>query len=437
MSSSAGPARHLLFVLLGTGGDVWPALGLAKAARDAGNEVEVATYAQFEPEVRALGLGFHAIGSREEFLATLCNPVFWSRHGSRLALAEGGYLRLAIPRVQAVISSMRERRPVLVCTRNAFGARFAAEMHGLTCVSLIYSPQQLITPQRMPYPVNGPIMRALPRWYWRAGLRLGDCFGIERLRPTLNQLREPLGLPPIENLRDWLFFGTPGLALYPAWFDDLAPLAGAGIRQGDFVLRHVDESEVLDDRLEGFLDAGPPPVVCTLGTGIAHAAPRYAQVARALARTGRRGLFVTPFDENIPREFGAHILRVDFANLACVLRRASLLIHHGGIGTATQALRAATPQIILPFYYDQADNGDRVRRLGAGTMIEGPVPDAEALAEAMERCGALPSRPLESLRQRIRSGRGAQACFETLENLLMPPPRAGAGRSTMTQEAWQ
>jgi UDP:flavonoid glycosyltransferase YjiC (YdhE family) len=146
-------------------------------------------------------------------------------------------------------------------------------------------------------------------------------------------------------------------------------------------------------------------------------------------------LFVTPFDENVPGGLGNHILRVDFANLASVLRRASLLIHHGGIGTATQALRAATPQIILPFYYDQADNGDRVRRLGAGTMIEGPVPDAEALAEAMERCAALPRRPLESLRQRVRSGRGAQACFEALDELLVPPPPACA--SAKAQEAWQ
>lgn len=421
MKAQARPPRHLLFVLLGTGGDVWPALGLAKAANDAGDDVEVATFEHFEPEVRALGLGFHAIGSREEYQATLHNPVFWSRHGARLALAPGGYLQLAIPRVLALVASIRERRPVLVCTRNAFGARFAAELHGLTCVTLIYSPQQLITPERMPHPMNGPITRALPRWYWRVGLRLGDRFGIDLLRPTLNRLREPLGLPPIDRFREWHFFGVPGLALYPAWFDDLGPLAGAGIRQGDFVLRHVDESELFEERLQRFLAAGPPPVVCTLGTGIAHAAPRYALVAKVLASTGRRGLFVTPFDENIPGDLGAHILRVDFVNLASVLRRASLLVHHGGIGTATQALRAARPQIVLPFFYDQADNGDRMRRLGVGDMLEGAVPDAGALAKAMERCIALPAARQESLRQRVRDGRGAQACVESLDELLATP----------------
>lgn len=91
-------------------------------------------------------------------------------------------------------------------------------------------------------------------------------------------------------------------------------------------------------------------------------------------------------------------MRVNHANLASVLGRASLVIHHGGIGTVCQAQNSATPELTLPFYYDQADNGDRVRRLGAGTMIEAPVPAAGVLADAIERSCALPSGHLESLR---------------------------------------
>ena len=424
-----GAARRFLFVLLGTGGDVWPALGVAAGLRAAGHEVEVASYAQFEPDARAAGLPFHAVGSREEYLAQVRQPAFWTMQGPHLAMAEGGYVRLAIPRVYELVDAMRDRRPVLVCTRNAYGARFAAERHGLACVSLVYAPQQLITEDRLPYPLNTRLVRALPRWYKRAGLRLGDRGNLDRLRPTLDALRAPLGLPPIGRLRDWLFFGSPALALYPAWYDDLGALAADRVGQGDFVLRHVDESAALDEPLRRFLDAGPPPVVCTLGTGIAHAAQRYAQVARALARTGRRGLFVTPFAENVPADAGAHVLRVDYANLATVLRRASLLIHHGGIGTAAQALRAGTPQLTLPFAYDQADNGDRVRRLGAGAMLEAPLPAVDDLCVAIERACALPRGPLDALRARVQAGRGAQACIEALEGLLAPPRPVPARRA--------
>ena len=427
--------RHVLLVLLGTGGDVWPGLGLASALRAAGDAVEVATYAQFEPDVRALGLPFHAVGSSEEYLAQVRQPAFWTPRGPHLAMAEGGYVRLAIGRVYDLVGAMRDRRPVVVCTRNAYGARFAAERHGLFCVSLVYSPQQLITADRLPYPLNTRPVRALPRWYKEAALRWGDRGNLDQLRPTLNALRAPLGLPPIGRLRDWLFFGAPGLALYPGWFDDLGALASDGVGQGDFILRHVDESAALDDRLRRFLEAGSPPVVCTLGTGIAHARERYAQVARALARTGRRGLFVTPFDENVPADAGAHVLRVDYANLAAVLRQSSLVIHHGGIGTVAQALRAATPQLTLPFAYDQADNGARVRRLGAGTMLEAPVPGVDAIAAAIERTSALPRGPLEAMRDRVRRGRGADACVEALNTLLAP--RRPALADGASQPAWE
>lgn len=413
----SAPPRQLLFVLAGTGGDVWPALELASAALNAGDDVSVATYEYFESDVRARGLGFHSIGSTEEYLSPISKPGFWSRQGPNLVLGEGGHFRRPIPRILDLVSSMSESRPILICTRHSYGARFAAELHGLICVSLIYSPEQFVTPDRIPYPLNTRLVRALPHWYLRAVLRRSR---LEKYRPMINNLRKPLGLPPVKNFSDWLFFDSPGLALFPAWFDNLGSIKAASIGQGDFMLRHVDETEVLDDQLERFLHAGSPPVVCTLGTGISHAAARYSRVAEVLARTGRRGVFVTPFAENIQNDLGSHIIHINYANLASLFKRASLVIHHGGIGTVSQALRAGTPQLILPFTFDQPDNGDRVRRLGAGTMIDAPIPDADVLAEAMDHSCALPRRKLESLRESALAGRGAQACLEALDELLAP-----------------
>ncbi|MEO7577512.1 MAG: nucleotide disphospho-sugar-binding domain-containing protein [Massilia sp.] len=45
------------------------------------------------------------------------------------------------------------------------------------------------------------------------------------------------------------------------------------------------------------------------------------------------------------------------------------MIHHGGIGTTAEALRAATPQLIVPLAHDQFDNGARVAALGAGLVL--------------------------------------------------------------------
>lgn len=48
--------------------------------------------------------------------------------------------------------------------------------------------------------------------------------------------------------------------------------------------------------------------------------------------------------------------------------RALVNVHHGGIGTTAQALRAGRPQLIAP-YLDQPDNAARVERLGVGRSI--------------------------------------------------------------------
>src|SRR5262249_47793402 len=52
-----------------------------------------------------------------------------------------------------------------------------------------------------------------------------------------------------------------------------------------------------------------------------------------------------------------------------LLPRASALVHHGGIGTALQALAAGIPQLIVPVFLDQPDNGRRLARLGVAATV--------------------------------------------------------------------
>ena len=49
---------------------------------------------------------------------------------------------------------------------------------------------------------------------------------------------------------------------------------------------------------------------------------------------------------------------------------AAAIIHHGGIGTTAQALRAGKPQLVIPFFADQPDNAGRVARLGVGRSLK-------------------------------------------------------------------
>jgi rhamnosyltransferase subunit B len=56
--------------------------------------------------------------------------------------------------------------------------------------------------------------------------------------------------------------------------------------------------------------------------------------------------------------------------MSTLLPRSAALVHHGGIGTAAQALAAGIPQLVVPFAYDQFDNAERLRHLGCGASVK-------------------------------------------------------------------
>jgi UDP:flavonoid glycosyltransferase YjiC (YdhE family) len=67
-----------------------------------------------------------------------------------------------------------------------------------------------------------------------------------------------------------------------------------------------------------------------------------------------------------------------------------LLAHHGGIGTTAEALRAGTPQLIVPLAHDQFDNAARVTALGAGASLPASRLDAGRLERALAQVLGLP-----------------------------------------------
>ena len=75
----------------------------------------------------------------------------------------------------------------------------------------------------------------------------------------------------------------------------------------------------------------------------------------------------------------------DYVPLTPLLPRCAALVHHGGIGTAAQAMAAGVPQLIMALAHDQYDNAARIQKLGIGdwttpTWFRGP-----RIAKMLER----------------------------------------------------
>jgi rhamnosyltransferase subunit B len=138
----------------------------------------------------------------------------------------------------------------------------------------------------------------------------------------------------------------------------------------------------LDPVLATFLDCGPAPIVFTLGSFVVHAPGRFYDVAAAAARAlGRRAVLLTGTADS-PCVDG-DLLRLGYAPHSQLFDRAAAVVHHGGIGTTGQAMHAGAPQLVLPFFGDQFDNGARIARLGIGRSLRPAAFQGAAADEAL------------------------------------------------------
>jgi len=124
--------------------------------------------------------------------------------------------------------------------------------------------------------------------------------------------------------------------------------------------------------------------VFTSGTAVARERRFFDASVEACRLSGRRGLLLTRYPEQVPEELPPGVRHFAYAPFSKVFRRAAAVVHHGGIGTAAQALRAGVPQIVRPLAFDQFDNAEHLKRLGVARVLSPNRYRAESVASALD-----------------------------------------------------
>jgi UDP:flavonoid glycosyltransferase YjiC (YdhE family) len=104
---------------------------------------------------------------------------------------------------------------------------------------------------------------------------------------------------------------------------------------------------------------------------------------------------------------------------AKLFRRVAAVVHHGGSGTTSAALRAGAPQVIVPHIVDQYYFAHRLETLGiapAGIPIGKLTP--ERLARAMDAAIALPATPRLEAAARLKDAGGVRLAAQALEKRI-------------------
>ena len=361
---------RILMIPVGSAGDVHPHVGIGLALQRRGHDVSVLTSAYFGPLLARVGLPLIPIGTEDDYHRSLDHPGLWRPHRALGVIAEA--IR---PHVTEIARVLREQAtgdpPLLVGHPLAFGARVAQEALGLRLVTLHLQAAGFVS--RHDPAVPHVWLRSVNRWPMpvkRLLVAAGDRLSDQALGLVVNDLCAEFGLPPARNIvREWWHSPHRVIGLFPDWYAAVQPDWPPQTRLTGFPLYDEGDAVPLAPELDEWLAAGEPPVVFAPGTANRQAARFFQAGAVACRRLGRRGLLLTRFAEQIPAPLPSGVRHAAYAPFGSLLPRAAALVHHGGIGTAAQALRAGCPQLVMPMAFDQPDNAVRLQRLGVGSYL--------------------------------------------------------------------
>jgi UDP:flavonoid glycosyltransferase YjiC (YdhE family) len=414
----------IVLAVVGSLGDLHPYLAIAQGLKARGHEAIVATSACYRQKVEALGLGFRSLRPDSDCVN---DPVVMERFmhlrwGTMRCLRD--FILPVLRESYADTLAAADGADLLVSHPLAYSARLVSEKYGIPWVSTLISPTCLMSafdPPLMPgFPEISKVLRPLGPWFWGPLGAFLKWVSRSWAWPWY-RLRKELGLPPAPG--NPLVDGhSPGLvlALFSRILADKQRDWPKQIVLTGFPFHDEGSEASFPPKLARFLEAGPPPVVFTLGVSAATVAGRFFEesVTAALGH-GQRAVLVGKWFGRGGGELPEGVIACEYVPFAPLFRRAAAVVHAGGIGSSGLAMRAGRPMLVVPFAHDQPDNAERLRRLGIARTIPGRRYTVGRVGPALRELihdAAYAERAAE-VETRIRQENGVAAACDALERL--------------------
>ncbi len=419
---------------IGTFGDINPLIAVALELKRRGHRPVLAVPAIYGPKITPLGLEFHPVRPNLDPGNTLlAEMVYDVRKGTERGLREFLFpvLRQTYDDLTAAATTPARADLILVGELNYAGP-IVAEVTGIPWASYVLAPLSFFSafdPPVLPmYPRLARADKAVPGM-GRAIKRLARFVSRKWPQPIYD-LRRELGLPRGANpLFDAKHSPDLVLAMFSRVLGQEQPDWPPHTKITGFCFYDSDAGNAaLPANLEAFLNAGPPPLVFTLGSAAVLAAGNFYEFgARAAERLGLRAVLLIGSDaRNRPRRpLPETICVAEYAPYSALFARASVIIHQGGVGTTAQCLRAGKPMLIMPYSHDQPDNARRMRRLKVARILQRrnftPLRIARKLQILLEE--PIYARRAQQMAMRLKGEDGVATACNALEELVRQKSR--------------
>jgi rhamnosyltransferase subunit B len=391
--------KRIVLATFGSFGDLHPYIALALELKARGHRPVVATHELYREKLESAGIEFQPLRPSDmpsydepERVSAFIEKFMDQRTGMKEIMNQliMPYLRVTYEDLSAAAGGA----DLLLTHPLTFMGRVVSEKHGVPWASSVLAPASLFSKYDPLVPPQLPVMHKLFKLhplFFQAAMFVGR-WQTRPLMRAVNRLRAEEGLPPTRA--NPILEGQHAPALVLALFSkvlakverDYPP--NTHITGFPFYDRRDYFGETATPReLLNFLDAGEPPIIFTLGSAAFWVAKDFYRESIAAAQAlGRRALLLIGHERNRPAEgLPAGTAAFEYAPFGEVLPRAAAIVHHGGVGTTGQSLRAGRPQLVVPFSHDQFDNGARVARLGAGRMLPHAKYNARRATRALRR----------------------------------------------------
>jgi rhamnosyltransferase subunit B len=361
---------RIVLTAAGSTGDIHPMIGIGRGLRERGHDVIIVGEDGFRAASEGAGLGF--VVTEAAFIFHQLAREQWWHTPERMPEIHRALTAAIRLDLDAIARACESSRTLLVSHALCLTGRLWEDLHGAPAATVHLSPWS-----------------ASAAWCGEASdadetPRLADQLLAEAcVAPAVNEVRSDLGLPPVSGIfTSWAHSPRCVIGLFPAWFG--APGVWPDrVRLTGFPRYDEGEQYAIDPGLEAFMAEGEPPIAFTPGSSSPCAAAFLALAVDAVTRLGRRAVLLTRMPNDVPPGLPTSVAYVPYAPFSWLLPRCAALVHHGGIGTAAQALAAGIPQMTIPFGFDQWDNTTRLRTLGVAASFDPRGGTAASLAETL------------------------------------------------------
>jgi rhamnosyltransferase subunit B len=416
----------ILICAVGSHGDVLPFIGMGREFQQRGHTPHVFANGAYEHLAREAGLDFTPTGSANELATLLKNPDSTDPRKSIGVLA-AAVMQGIIQSYSRLLQAFEPGNTIVVGSSLAWATRLLSETHKAPGAVIHLAPSwfrsEYVAPSFGPLGHLAGAPRFVKRWLFGA---LDKRFLDPHFTVPFNRIRADLGLAPIERAYNaWIHHADLTLGMFPEWFAPRQPDWPTTLTLTGFPLYDHGNNALLPDEVNAFLEAGEAPVLFTTGTANNASHAFFETSIQASQLSGHRAMFVTQDREQLPTTLPQGMAHFGYVPFQALLPRVAAFVHHGGIGSTSQALLAGVPQLIRPMGFDQFDNALRVMHMGVAQQLlprrYRPKSAAQALSQLTSDSGV--QKRCRQVAVQMATSQGVQATCDAILTL-----RSGARR---------